>query len=206
MIGRLLTRSQFTLVRHGQTSYNAAHRLNGDPAVAVHLDDLGRAQCAERAIELRDQPFDLAVHTPFVRTQESLDILLAGRNVPRVCIAQFGDVRLGVFEGRPVRDYRLWRTGRSAADRPDGGESRIDALARYVIAAERLLELESASLLAVLHDVPIRFIANAAHGDDPIDGPITHIGNMQVIVLAAPALTDAIDVMRARIALAGTHA
>ena len=115
MIGRLLTPPQFTLVRHGQTSYNAAHRLNGDPAVAVHLDDLGRAQCVERAIELRDQPFDLAVHTPFVRTQESLDILLAGRDVPRVCIAQLGDVRLGVFEGRPVRDYRLWRTGRSAA-------------------------------------------------------------------------------------------
>lgn len=206
MIGHLLTPSQFTLVRHGQTSYNAAHRLNGDPAVAVHLDDLGRAQCAERAVELRDQPFDLAVHTPFVRTQESLDILLAGRTVPRVCIAQFGDVRVGVFEGRHVRDYRLWRRGRSTADRPDGGESRIDALARYVVAAECLLELEGDSVLAVLHDVPIRFIANAAHGDDPIDGPIAHIGNMEVIVLAAPALTNAIDVMRARIALASTHA
>jgi broad specificity phosphatase PhoE len=200
-----VTPLQFTLVRHGQTSYNAAGRLNGDPAVPVHLDEVGRAQCAERAIALRAQPFDRAVHTPFIRTQESLDILLAGRAVPRVCIAEFGDVRLGVFEGRPVRDYRRWREGRSAADPPIGGESRIEALMRYVAGAERLLELEGRAVLAVLHDVPVRFIANAAHGDDPIDGPITHVANMQVIELDARALTDAIAVMRARIALASTH-
>jgi len=148
----------------------------------------------------------VAVYTPFVRTQESLDILLAGRTVTRVCIAEFGDVRLGVFEGRPVGEYRDWRVGRSPGERPHGGESRIDALARYVRAAQRLLELEGSCAVAVLHDVPTRFIANAANGDDPIDGPITHIANMELTVLDRAALIGAVDVMRARIGVASTPA
>ncbi len=197
---------QFTLIRHGQSTFNAAHRLNGDPSVPVHLDARGRVQCAERAAELAHQDFDVAVYTPFIRTQESLDILLDGRSVPRVCIPQLGDVRLGVFEGRPVREYRAWRKTRSPDERPDGGESRIDALTRYVAGAQRLLELESSSLVAVLHDVPIRFIANAANGDDPITGPITTIANAEVTVLDRAAMIGALRVMRARLGLAPTAA
>jgi broad specificity phosphatase PhoE len=170
--------------------------------VPVHLDALGRTQCAERAAELAERAFDLAVSTPFVRTEESLEILLAGRDVPRICIAELGDVRLGVFEGRPVRDYRIWRAGRSPDDRPDGGESRIDALTRYLAGAQRLVELEAHAVLAVLHDVPIRFIVNAANGDDPIDGPIQHIANMQMTIIDRAALEVAVRVMRERIGLA----
>ncbi len=193
---------QFTLIRHGQTTYNAVHRLNGDPAVPVHLDAIGRAQCAARAAELADRAFAVAVHTAFVRTQESLDILLAGRDVPRISIPELGDVRLGVFEGRPAGEYRIWRAGRLPDDRPAGGESRIDALTRYVAGAQRLLELDAHAVLAVLHDVPIRFILNAANGDDPIDGPIQGIANMEMTVIDRPALEAALQVMRARIGLA----
>ncbi len=193
---------QFTLMRHGQTTYNAAQRLNGDPAVPVYLDALGREQCVRRAAELAECTFDVAVHTQFVRTRESLEILLAGREVPRVCMPDFGDLRLGMFEGRPVREYRLWRTSRSPDERPPGGESRIDGLTRYVAGAQRLLELEGTSLLGVLHDVPIRFIANAARGDDPIDGPITMIANAELVVLDRAELAGAVRVMRERIGLA----
>ncbi len=193
---------QFTLIRHGQTTYNAVHRLNGDPAVPVHLDAIGRAQCAARAAELADRAFAVAVHTAFVRTQESLDILLAGRDVPRISIPELGDVGLGVFEGRPVGEYRIWRAGRLPDDRPAGGESRIDALTRYVVGAQRLLELDVHAVLAVLHDVPIRFILNAANADDPIDGPIQSIANMEMTIIDRPALQAALQVMRARIGLA----
>lgn len=141
-----------------------------------------------------------------MRTQESLDIVLANRDVPRVCIPELGDVWLGVFEGRPVREYRAWRRGLPPDARPEGGESRIDALARYAAGAQRLLELESASVVAVLHDVPIRFIANAALGEDPIAGPITSIANMEVVVLDRDALRAALEVMRSRLGLAPTAA
>ena len=57
-------------------------------------------------------------------------------------------------------------------------------------------------MLAVLHDVPIRFILNSANGDDPIDGPIQGIANMEMTVIDRPALEAALQVMRARIGLA----
>lgn len=197
---------QFILLRHGQTTYNAAQRLNGDPAIPVHLDDVGRAQCAARGLELADRPIDLAVHTDFIRTAESLDILLAGRAVPRLEIPALGDVRLGVFEGRPVREYRAWRAGRPPEDRPDGGESRIDALTRYVTGTQRLLELDVDNVVAVLHDVPIRFIVNAANGNDPIDGPVQNIANMHMTRIDRTALEGALRVMRSRIGLASAPA
>jgi len=172
----------------------------------VHLDAVGRAQCAERAIELADRAFEVAVHTQFVRTQESLEILLAGRDVPRILIPDLGDVRLGVFEGRSVREYRRWRAGRSPDERPEGGESRIDALTRYLAGAQCLLELDATAVLAVLHDVPIRFIVNAGNGDDPIDGPIQSIANMEMTLIDRAALARAVQVMRARIGLTPTPA
>jgi broad specificity phosphatase PhoE len=192
--------SIFTLVRHGQTTYNATQRLNGDPSVPVLLDDVGRQQCAACAAALSGDTFDVAVHTGFPRTGESLGILLAGRGIPVVVIPEFGDVHLGVFEGQPVRDYRIWRQTRTPSARPPGGESRVDALARYVLGTEQLLDLDGASVLAVLHDVPIRFIANAADGDDPVDGPITSIANAEVRRFGRGSLTAALAVMRRRVA------
>ncbi len=168
----------------------------------VHLNAVGRAQCAVCAADLRAASFDVAVHTGFPRTAESLAILLAGRDVPVVVIPEFGDVHLGIFEGQPVRDYRAWRRTRAASARPPGGESRIDALARYVVGADRLLRLDGRSVLAVLHDVPIRFIANAAHGDDPIDGPVASIANAEVRRFVRGSLTAALEVMRDRVAAA----
>jgi phosphoserine phosphatase len=166
----------------------------------VQLDATGRAQCRALAELLADIPFDLAVHTGFPRTIESLDMLIAGRNLPRVAMPEFGDVHLGVFEGRPVGEYRRWRRGRSPGDRPPGGESRLDALTRYLAGVEHLLALDADRVLAVVHDVPIRFIANAAQGDDPVDGPVTFIPNASPRAFAARALGDAARVMRARLA------
>lgn len=202
--GLPLAPTRFSLVRHGQTTYNALHRLNGDPLIAVHLDATGRSQCAELAVQLRDVPFGLAVHTGFPRTIESLDIILAGRNVPRRAMPEFGDVRLGDFEGRPVREYRQWRRTRTPADRPPGGESRLDALARYAAGTEQLLAIDAEGVLAVMHDVPIRFIANAANGDDPLDGPITAIANTELRSFDADELTRALAVMRHRLELASS--
>lgn len=159
-----------------------------------------------RAEELRERRFDVAVRTPFVRTEESLDLLLDGRSIPRVVLPELGDVRVGVFEGKLVGEYRDWRDGRPITDRPEGGESRVDALARYVTGAARLLSLDGRYVVAVIHDVPIRFIANALNGDDPIAGPITHIGNMHVTDIDRDALISAIGVMREYLAIASTPA
>ena len=82
----------FALVRHGGTDYNVARRLNGDPAVPVHLTDEGRAQVAALRDRIADMPVDLGVRTRFPRTQQTIEILLEGRDVPVVVCPDLDDV------------------------------------------------------------------------------------------------------------------
>ncbi len=189
----------FVLVRHGRTDYNALHTLNGDPEVAVSLDETGRGQVEALRAALAGRAFDLAVHTRFRRTVQTLDLLLAGRDVRRVECPELDDVALGEFEGASAGEYRTWRRAHPQDARPRGGESRMDALVRYVRGFERLIASSAAAPLVVTHDIPIRFVANALTGDDPLDGPVTAIANASPLVVPEPDLRRAIGVMRARV-------
>jgi probable phosphoglycerate mutase len=193
----------FTLVRHGRTTYNDRGLVNGDPQVPVELDDVGRAQCLALRETLAGRDFDLAIRTRFQRTGESLALILDGRDVPVVVYPELDDVRLGIFESGPIDVYRAWRHTHRPEDPPPGeGESRIDALYRYMRGFERMVGEEDANrVLAVLHDVPIRFILNAAAGNDPLDGPVTRVENAEVHDLGEGDVERALGAMRDRLGL-----
>lgn len=195
---------QLVLVRHGRSTYNVAHRLNGDPSVHVGLDATGVAQVAELRARIDPLPIDLAVHTRFPRTRQTLDILLDGRDVPRRECPGLDDVLLGEFEGAHVDAYRSWRETRDQAARPEGGESRLDALARYTDAFERLAGVAARMPLVVTHDIPIRFLANAMRGEDPLDGPVTAVANASLLAVPADELRRALIVMRAALTAAAS--
>ena len=170
----------FTFVRHGQTAYNAASRLNGDPTTFVPLTELGRRQALDRRRELAGLRFELAVHTRFVRTRQTLELLL-GRDAPRLHVMpEFDDVRVGAFEGAPVDEYRAWRRIQGpAVPAPGGGEARLDALRRYALGVDVLLAADAERVLACVHDQTIRFLANAVLSEDPIAGPVRSIANCE---------------------------
>jgi len=192
----------FTFVRHGRSTYNAQGLVNGDPLVPVALDDVGRGQILALRETLGPRDFDLAVRTRFPRTAESLTLLLDGRYVPVAIYAEFDDVRLGVFEGGPVGEYREWRRSHTPDQPPPGeGESRLGALYRYLRGFERLLEEEADRVLAVIHDVPIRFLLNAARGADPLDGPVRAVANAEVNVLDEDAVFRGLAGIRDRLGL-----
>lgn len=192
----------FALVRHGRSSYNVAGLLNGDPSVPVLVDDEGVAQV--RALRPRIDALapDLAVHTRFGRTVQTLDILLAGRDVPRRECALLDDVLLGEFEGAHRDAYRAWRAGRGEEARPRGGESRIDALRRYSDGFALLADGGARMTLVVTHDIPIRFLANALRGEDPLDGPVRDVANASLLLVSRPAMRDAVGVMKATLTAA----
>lgn len=193
----------FTLVRHGRTTYNHEGLVNGDPTVAVHLDDVGRKQCLALRERLAARHFDLAIHTRFARTRESLALILDGRAVPRTTYPELDDVRLGVFESRPVAEYRAWRHTHPAEEPPPGeGESRVHALYRYMRGFERMAGQDEANhILAVIHDVPIRFMLNAAQSADPLDGPVRAVANGEVHVLTDTDLERGLGAMRDRLGM-----
>ena len=190
----------FALVRHGGTDYNLAGRLNGDPSVPVHLTDQGREQVALLRDRIADMRVDLGVRTRFPRTEQTIAILLEGRDVPVVVCADLDDVLLGEFEGRSVEDYRRFRDENGQEARPRGGESRLDALARYTRGFERLLEVDARAPLVVTHDIPIRFLANAIAGEDPLEGSVHAVANASLLTVGEPDIRRGVAAMRERLA------
>jgi len=189
----------FALVRHGQTDYNVARRLNGDPGVPIALNATGLGQVEALVPRVAALPIDRGVCTRFPRTRQTLEILLQGRDVPRDVCQDLDDVMLGDMEGHPVEDYRAWRRENGPDAAPPGGESRLHVVARYVRGFEWVLARPARFPLVVTHDIPIRFLRNAMAGDDPIDGPVRSIDNASLLVVSEARLRRGLDVMRARL-------
>jgi probable phosphoglycerate mutase len=170
-----IDRADVVLLRHGETTYNAAHLLNGDPSVEVPLTDAGIAQIRALRAELAGIPWATVVVTPFGRTRQSLDELLPGRAA--TVDPDLGDIRLGEFESQPRATYRAWRQTHGVAEAPQGGESRRAAVERYARGLRRLAEQTPHPALVVTHDQPIRYLLNVLAGDDPVLGPAPPVPN-----------------------------
>ena len=192
---------RFTFIRHATTVYNRLGLLNGDARLPVPLDAAGRVAAAALAPSLARCRFDLALHTRFARTRETLSILLAHRDdVPVGVEAAFDDIDVGSFEGEGVLLYREWRALHGPDEPPPGGESRMDALARYADGCDHLLARHDARcVLLVVHDVPIRFLRNALLGADPLDGPVRTVANLERLTVSDAQLGAALAVMRRRL-------
>jgi broad specificity phosphatase PhoE len=193
---------RFTFVRHAATVYNDRQLLNGDPLVVVQLDAEGRVAAAALGRRLARRPFDLAVHTRFARTRETLMLLLSRRPGVRVVVEPaFDDVDVGIFEGDDVQAYRDWRMLHRPEEAVPGGESRLGALRRYADGCARVLARRDARcVLLVVHDVPIRFVHNAVLGADPLDGPVRTVANLERLCVGEPQLAAGLAVMRRRLA------
>jgi broad specificity phosphatase PhoE len=192
---------RFTFVRHASSVYNDRHLLNGDPQVPVPLDTRGRVAATALAALLAPCPFDLALYTRFARTRETMFLLLGGRHgVPVALESSFDDIGVGSFEGRDVQVYRGWREVHGPEQPAPGGESRLGALARYADGCARLLARRDARcVLAVVHDIPIRFLSNALLRADPLEGPVRTVANLQRLSMSEAQLGASLAVMQRRL-------
>jgi broad specificity phosphatase PhoE len=167
----------FILARHGQSELNASRRVNGDPAVEVHLTPQGRSEALGLGLQLGGLELDVCVHTRFGRTWETAELALEGRAVPLAVEPLLDDIDVGELEGRSIDDYRTWKRAHARSDAFPGGESLDDSARRYATAFERLLQREEKRILVVCHEIPVRYALNAAAGSDDLDGPAHEIGN-----------------------------
>ncbi|MBA2383465.1 MAG: histidine phosphatase family protein [Actinobacteria bacterium] len=167
----------FVLVRHGQSELNAAHRVNGDPAVPVGLTAQGEAEAEGLRLQVANVELDLCVHTRFGRTRQTAAIGIAARPVPLLEEPLLDDIDLGELEGETIDDYRAWKNSHGRGEAFPGGESLDDAARRYATAFERLLARPERRVVVVCHEIPVRYALNAAAGSDTLDGPAHEIGN-----------------------------
>jgi broad specificity phosphatase PhoE len=181
----------YVIARHGESTLNSEDRVNGDPAVPVHLTERGRDEARLLGQQVAHVPFDVCVHTQFSRTRETAEIALAGRGVSFEESPELGDVDVGELEGKTIDEYRAWKHEHTRHDRFPGGESLDEAARRYANAYDGLLGRAETRILVVTHEIPLRYAINAADGSDDLDGPAHQLAN------ATPYLFDGVTLMRA---------
>jgi probable phosphoglycerate mutase len=181
----------YVLARHGHSQLNLERRINGDPSVPVALTEEGRANAELLGLQVRHLGLDLCVHTRFGRTRETAEIALTGRDVPFRVEPLLDDVKIGDLEGETIDEYHAWKRAHTRADPFPGGESLVDAAHRYAEGFRALLALDAERVLAVCHEIPIRYALNAAGGADGLDGPVHAIPNATPFLFDADELTHA---------------
>ena len=129
------------------------------------LTEEGAEQARELGRLLADDAIELGVSTELRRTQETLDLALDGRPVPRLVLADLNEIHFGSFDGGLLERYREW-AGAEAPDiaAPGGGESRASAAARYARGLRSLLARPEAVVLFVGHALVVRYVLDAVAG------------------------------------------
>ena len=185
----------FVFARHAESAANAADVLNTSPSQHVALTARGRMQARALGAQLAGLHVDLAVGTRLLRTQQTIDLALDGRQVPTLIEPGFDEIRAGDLDGARIEAYWSWMDQHTAGDRLPHGESIDDALRRYADALRSLLARKEEVTLVVIHEIALRYIAAAA-ATGPSDLNDTVFPN------AAPYLFDEPAVRRAAASLA----
>lgn len=156
------------LARHAESRFGVAGTCNGDPATCEGLTADGREQARALGRLLADDAVDLCATTEFRRTQETADLALGGRDVPRLVVAELNDIRFGEYEGGLLTAYRRWAHAAAPDDPcPGGGESRGEAAARFARGFRIVLARPERHGLVVCHALPIRYLLSALLERDP---------------------------------------
>jgi len=143
------------LVRHGETDWNRAKRIQG--STDIPLNETGREQAAATGALLATRTWDVIVSSPLVRARETAEIIAhaAGRAIPYTLDALV-ERRYGEAEGLTYREVEE----RFPHDAAVPGRESHDAVAQRVIPALILLaeQHREQSIVVVSHGGVIRAV------------------------------------------------
>jgi 2,3-bisphosphoglycerate-dependent phosphoglycerate mutase len=189
---------ELILARHGESELSVVGRTNGDPATACALTETGRQEARRLGEMLASARIDLCVVSEFQRAQETADIALEGRHLPRLVCPDFNDIRFGDFEGHALTEYRAWAHahGPEVHAPGGGGDSRAETVRRYVRGYRMILGRPERRILLVAHGLPVRYILDADNGRDP-GAAVAQVPYAEPFQLDARELTAAVERLEA---------
>jgi uncharacterized phosphatase len=153
------------LVRHGETDWNRARRIQG--ATDIPLNDLGRRQAAEAGDLLARRRVDRVVASPLSRAAETGSIIAARLGLPAPeLVAAVAERRYGDAEGLTGTEVER----RFPAGTPvPGREGRRELLARVLPAlAEIGRSVDDGLVVVATHGAVIRAVVTHVAGDDAL--------------------------------------
>jgi broad specificity phosphatase PhoE len=186
----------FLVCRHGQSLFNIDKIVNGDPALDRGLSEQGIEEAERLAGQIAAVPLQVVAVSPFPRALQTANIALDGRDVPHLVDEELGDVRIGELEGASLDAYRETPAHSNRKERFPGGESLDEAALRYAGVFERLLGRDEPATLVVCHEIPVRYLVNAAKGSGELDGPLHYVANAAPYVFDDASLRRAVERIR----------
>lgn len=184
--------SKIYLIRHGQTDWNLAGRIQG--CQDIPLNDTGKEQAALLAERMKDCRVDLVLASPLSRAWETARGLAVGKKIPLICWKELEEIRYGSWEGMTVEEicrkypeeYRRWWSDEGDG-RPPHGESRLEALERGRRMAQRIVKLvqshRTEGLAVVSHGALLCCMLPAFLGEETVLSEGSSIRNGSVTTL-----------------------
>lgn len=155
------------LARHAHAESNADAVVSSTPP-GGGLSASGRDEARLLGSLLASDSIDVGFSSRLLRTQQTLDLALAGRSVPRLVEPLLDEISFGAFDGGSLAAYRQWAwENEPDASCPGGGESRTEAALRLALALSALLARPEPTVLVVSHALPIRYVIDASDGRFP---------------------------------------
>lgn len=163
--GHHLESTILTLVRHGETDWNAQRRMQG--RTDIPLNERGRRQAELVAARLEGTSWDAIVSSPLIRVMDVSRAIARAIGYPEDAIVQRDDLverSFGEAEGMTLAE----RTERFGLDGPIPGVEPYEDLDRRVMNALREIEAQyrSRRVLVVAHGGVVNAALEQLAGED----------------------------------------
>ncbi|HTI14201.1 MAG TPA: histidine phosphatase family protein [Dictyobacter sp.] len=128
-------------IRHGQTTWNAEHRLPGQ-LPGISLTENGRQQAERLAVSLADLPISAIISSPLERACDTAAYLMKDRNLELQLEPDLMDTDIGPWAGQIIGELAKsdpdWNAYvRNPTEAPEGVETFPQVQQRVVAAVER---------------------------------------------------------------------
>jgi 2,3-bisphosphoglycerate-dependent phosphoglycerate mutase len=161
-------KTQLLLIRHGETAWNAEHRIQG--RLDIPLSPLGVLQSARLAECLANEPIDAVYSSGQSRAWLTAAPLAARLGLEVIAEPRLRERSFGIFEGltldeaaeRYPLEFKKWRE-RDPAWRPEGGESGQQLIDRVLSAVSDIgVKHPSQTVVLVSHGGVLDVLYRAA--------------------------------------------
>ena len=173
----------FCLIRHGQTDWNAAGRIQG--LEDVELNAVGRAQAAQTGLYLQQWQWDRIISSPLKRAAESAEIIANELNLASVEI-------MDAFMERDYGECSGMTTAQRKHSFPDGiipKQETLETLQKRALAGlQQLITEPQARTLIVTHGGLINsLLAQFTNGEIGSGKTILHNASLALFQYQPPS-------------------